>query len=360
MTATTRETRAPARRKTRPGPKRFETRNFYNYKHVLSYNAVYNFIVGARGLGKTWGAKHWCIRDAIKNGQQFIYLRRYHTELSTRSTFFADIADEFPEYEFRVQGEYAQMCKRGESEDAKKKWVTIGFFIALSKAQSKKSVAYPNVTKIIFDEFIIEKGALHYLPQEAKAFNDFFSTVDRWRDKTRVFFLANSVSIMNPYFIEYDIRPKKDQELVVSHDGFVCAHFPNGEGFAADVFKTRFGKFIQKTDYAEYSVGNNFSDNNDAMIRPKNERAQYAFTLETKTGTFSVWIDYKELDYYVQEKRPKQEIVWTMLPERMNHDKTLVSYSDKTLQYVRSSFSRGKVYFSSPQARNAFVGVFNR
>lgn len=345
--------------RVRKTPKKFDTKNFYNYKNVLSRNAVYNFIVGARGLGKTWGAKHWAIRDAIKNGQQFIYLRRYHTELSTRSTWFADIADEFPDYEFRVQGEYAQMTKRTGDDDAKKKWVTIGFFIALSKAQSKKSVAYPLVTKIIFDEFIIEKGAIHYLPQEAKAFNDFFSTVDRWRDKTRVLFLANSVSIMNPYFIEYNIRPN-DQEFIMSHNGFVCAHFPSGEGFAADVFKTRFGQFIQKTDYAEYSVGNSFSDNNDAMIRPKNSDAKYAFTLETKTGTFSVWIDYRELTYYIQEKRPRQETVWTMLPERMAEGKVLVSYSDKTLQYVRSSFSRGKVYFSSPQARNAFVGVFNR
>lgn len=340
--------------------KKFNTKNFYDFRKLLSRNGTYNFVVGARGLGKTWGAKRQVISNAIKRGEQFIYLRRYHTELATRSTFFADIADKFPDYEFRVSGEYAQMTRSGQEDDKKKKWVTIGFFIALSKAQSKKSVAYPNVTTILFDEFIIEKGAIHYLPQEAKAFNDFYSTVDRWRDKTRVFFLANSLSIMNPYFLEYDIRPKKGDEWIIKHDGFICAHFPDSKAFAADVYKTKFGKFIQSTEYAEYSVGSQFADNNDAMIAPKTPEAKYAFTLETKTGTFSVWIDYTNMSYYIQERRPKQEVIWTMLPERMDTDKILVSYSDKTVQYVRSAYSRGKVYFSSPQARNAFVGVFNR
>jgi hypothetical protein len=340
--------------------KKFKTANFYNYRPILSHNGTYNFIVGARGLGKTWGAKRQAITNAIKKGEQFIYLRRYHTELSTRSTFFADIADQFPDYEFRVSGEYAQMTKAGQDDDKKKKWVTIGFFIALSKAQSKKSVAYPNVTMILFDEFIIEKGAIHYLPQEAKAFNDFYSTVDRWRDKTRVFFLANSLSIMNPYFLEYDIRPARGEEWIKSHEGFIVAHFPNSEAFAADVYKTRFGKFIKATDYADYSVGSQFADNNDALIAPKTPEAKYSYTLETKTGVFSVWIDVSNWTYYIQEKRPKQEFFWTMLPERMSEDKLLVTYSDKSIQYVRSAYSRGKVFFSSPQARNAFVGVFNR
>lgn len=344
---------------TAAAAKIFETNNFYDFKHILSRNAIYNFVCGARGLGKTYGAKHWAIRDYIKTKNQFIYLRRYATDLTTRSTWFADIAHEFPDYKFRVHGEYAQMASAGP-DDKKDRWETIGFFIALSKSQSKKSVAYPNVTKIIFDEFIIDKGAIHYLPQEARMFNDFYATVDRWRDKTRVLFLANSVSVMNPYFLEFDIRPDPKNEWVSSHGGFICAHFAPSEAFAADVFKTRFGQFIQSTDYAEYSVNGTFADNNDAMVGTKSADAKYAFTLETKTGTFSVWIDYAGPTYYIQEKRPKQENVWTMLPERMTEGKTLVTYSDKTLQYVRSGFSRGKVVFSSPQARNAFVGVFNR
>jgi len=125
--------------------------SYYSFSNVLSYAGVFNMIMGARGLGKTYGAKKIVIKNAINKGQQFIYLRRYKTELKGRNSFFADIQHEFPNEEFRVDGQYAQR-KVG------KKWETIGYFIPLSTAQANKSIAYPNVYTIIFDEFIIQAG----------------------------------------------------------------------------------------------------------------------------------------------------------------------------------------------------------
>lgn len=336
------------------------TLKYYDFKHVLSRNAVYNFVIGARGLGKTYGAKMWCVKDFIKNGNQFIYLRRYQTELSTRATFFADIKEQFPDYAFRVNGENAEINMNTGHSKKDDDWQVCGYFIALSRAQSKKSVAYPRVTKIIYDEFIVDKGHIIYLPQEAKAFNDFFSTVDRYKDKTRVLFLANAVSIMNPYFIEFNIRPQRDMEWLQSHNGFICAHFAPSKEFATGVYRTRFGAFIQDSEYADYSVGSQFFDNSDAMIKPKTSEAAYMYTLETKTGISSVWVDFTDNTYYVQEKRPKQERYWTMMHERMSEGKTLVLYSDRSMQLMRAAFGKGKVFFDSPQSRNAFIGVFNR
>jgi hypothetical protein len=331
---------------------------YYSFSAILSRNAVYNFVIGARGLGKTYGAKKKAIQDYLRKGDQFIYLRRYSTELkSALPTLFADIAHEFPNVTFKVQGGELHV-KRGEGKEFK--WELMGYGVALSKAQQKKSVSYPNVKTIIFDEFIIDRGAIHYMPEEAKAFNDFYSTVDRWKDKTRVLFLANSVSIMNPYFIEYDIRPKNDEQWIVKGDGFLCCHLAPSAEFATGVYQTRFGSFIAGTEYADYSVNSEFSDNNDSMIEPKNPNAKYYVTLETKNGTFAIWIDYSIPYFYIQDKRPKQETIWTMMPERMTENKTLVTYSDKMIQNLRSGFSRGRMSFNSPQARNSFTGVFKR
>jgi hypothetical protein len=334
-----------------------ETLKYYSFSSILSRNAVYNFVIGARGLGKTYGAKRKTINDYIKKGDQFIYLRRYSTELkSALPTIFADIAHEFPGYHFKVQGS-EMYIKKGEGKTAK--WEVIGYGVALSKAQQKKSVAYPKVKTIIFDEFIIDRGAVHYIPEEAKAFNDFFSTVDRWKDKTRVLFLANSVSIMNPYFIEYGIKPT-NEEWITMGEGFLCCHLAPSAEFSTGVYRTRFGKFIAGTEYADYSVEGEFSDNNDSLIAKKNSEAKYYCTLETRTGTFSIWIDYSGPFFFIQEKRPKQETFWTMLPEKMAEGKVLVTYTDKMIQNLRSAFSRGRVSFSNPQARNAFVGIYKR
>jgi hypothetical protein len=324
---------------------------YYDFGPLLSRNSVYNFLIGARGLGKTYGAKKWAIKDGLTGRGQFIYLRRYETELKGRNSFFADISQEFPEYLFRVNGYEAQAQK-----EKTKEWFTIGYFVPLSKAQSKKSVSYASVTKIIFDEFIIDKGFIRYLPNEASLFNDFYSTVDRWQDRTRVLFLANSVSIMNPYFIAYDIKPRKGTVWWSSNKRFMSAHFAPSEEFAHEVYKTRFGQFIKGTEYANYSVESGFKDNTENMMKRKPSEASYYATIETKLGTFSVWMAGN--DFYIQKSLPKHQRILTMLPEQMNTDKMFITRSDKILQILRSAFAKGRLWFDSPNSRNAFVGVF--
>jgi hypothetical protein len=237
------------------------------------------------------------------------------------------------------------------------------YFVALSKTQQKKSVSYPRVKTIIFDEFIIDRGVIHYMANEVKAFNDFYSTVDRYKDKTRVLFLANSVSIMNPYFIEWDIAPKRDDEWITKFNGFMVAHFPQADAFVGEVYATKFGQFIQNSEYADYAVGSQFSDNTDVLVKPKSADARYTATIETKNGTFSLWIDQRATNapiFYVSSKRPRSEFLWTLVPENMSENKILIEYNDKTLQYLRAGYSRARVFFDRPQTRNAFIGIYRR
>ena len=338
--------------------KKRNTFSYYSFHDVLTRNAVYNFIIGGRGLGKTYGAKKNVIKAYLRNREQFIYLRRYKTELKTRSTFFADIAHEFPEFTFRVEGSEAQVCFDPQAE--KPKWHTMGYFIALSVGQSLKGTSFHDVTTIIFDEFIIEKGMVQYLPEEEEVFNNFYSTVDRYQEKTRVLFLANAVSIMNPYFLAYDIKP--DKEFVSKFDGFIHVHFANSDQFASEVVKTRFGKFIKNTGYDEYAIGNVFADAHEYLVAKKNSDARYFCTLETKSGTFSVWVDTKAspIVYYVQESRPKDEFVYTLEPSLMQEGKVLAHYSDKFMQQLRTGFGQGRVFFDLPRTRNAFYNIYKR
>ena len=83
--------------------------HYYDFSRVRSYGARYLMIVGSRGTGKTYGAKKIAITNAIKKGEQFIYLRRHRVEQKGRFTFFDDIAHEFPGYEFAVHGNDAVM-----------------------------------------------------------------------------------------------------------------------------------------------------------------------------------------------------------------------------------------------------------
>ena len=74
---------------------------------MLSYHAPWMFVIGARGLGKTYCAKKLVIGDWIKKRWQFIYLRRTAEEQKKKGTWFADIAEQYPDLEFRVSGDQA-------------------------------------------------------------------------------------------------------------------------------------------------------------------------------------------------------------------------------------------------------------
>lgn len=349
---------------------------YYSFDKVMSYNGVYNFIIGARGLGKSYGMKEYVIRQAINSYKksrgaevrEFIYLRRYKPELRAYSSFFADIWHLFPEWDFRVNGDLAQMSLASDRElendkkGPKRKWITIGYSMALSTHGHQKSRAFPLVTTIIYDEFIIEKGNIHYMTNEAKIFNDLYLTVDRWKDKTRVFFLANALSIVNPYFMEYDILPENGQpeELIVKGGGFLVAHFPDSASFAGGTVVTRFGQFIQGTAYEEFAVGNRFADNSPTMIKCKTSAAQYNMSIETIKGTFSIWNDYSVNEYYVQEKQPKNMTLRVLDPARMREGVRLMERNDKRLQRYRAAFNNGAVFFDNPRTRNAFIELFRR
>ena len=105
--------------------------DYYSFDRILSRNAVFNMVMGARGVGKSYGAKKYVLKRSVERGEQFIYLRRYKTELKTRGSFVADVAHEFPDQEFEVRSGVLCWRNKGEGKDA---WRTAGYFLALLRS----------------------------------------------------------------------------------------------------------------------------------------------------------------------------------------------------------------------------------
>lgn len=331
---------------------------WYDFSKLWSFNGYYNMVLGSRGTGKTFGAKLKGIKDAINKGDEFIYLRRYKDELKfSRDGFFSDIVAEekFPNYDFKVDGNKGYYAPTYTQDWKKRPWKVCVHFFALSVGGQIKSQSFPDVKLIIYDEFVIEKGNVQYLPNEAKKFNDFYSTVDRYKGKTRALFLSNSVSIMNPFFLAWDIEPRHDEDWMILKNGFIVVHFHKSDEFNNAVYATPFGQFIQGTDYAEYAVGNQFRDNNDLMLGDKPPEARYRWTLETiNGGSMSLWYDRQNYCWYAQRKRPRSEDIYTMDPAEVSPDKTLLISSDRHLTLIQTAFRHGRLLFDAAQTRNAF------
>ena len=65
---------------------------WYDINKTLTYNCLFNFVIGNRGSGKTYGAKKRAVKQFLDKGYQFVYLRRYKEELDeTAESYFNDI-----------------------------------------------------------------------------------------------------------------------------------------------------------------------------------------------------------------------------------------------------------------------------
>ena len=79
---------------------------YYNFDKLFSYNALINIVIGERGVGKSFNAKVAVLKNFLKTGEQFIYLRRYKTELdSALVTFWDDLQSIgfFEDHELKVK-----------------------------------------------------------------------------------------------------------------------------------------------------------------------------------------------------------------------------------------------------------------
>ena len=271
--------------------------NWFTPNRLLTYNCLFNFVVGDRGGGKTFGSLEFCIAQYIKNGREFIYLRRYETELEDAlpTLFHALIA----ENKFKGVDLYA----KGNRLYCNKK--VMGYAVALSTSMKRKSVNYSNVHYIIFDEFMLDgSGSNRYLgsgTKEVTVFENFYETVDRLRDQTRVLFLANAFSMVNPYFVSYQIRLKPPYKTY-NKLGHIMVCMWRDAGYREAKQQTRFYDIVKDTEFAEHAYANKFYLDSEHFIKKKDPNAEFHFAMTYLGKTYGVWVDWSKGVYYVSTK----------------------------------------------------------
>ena len=289
--------------------KQIDTSIFWNARQTLTHNMLFNIIVGNRGGGKSFGAKQWAIDNFLKNKEQFGYIRRYRDDLKQPMVqFFKDIQEFYPDYEFKVDANNFYIRLKPENE--KEKWTDddiAGFGFVLSTANNKKSIAYPKITTLIFDEFLIDKGNQRYLPNEPIALLNLYETVARpgsYHPRVVMFMLANALTITNPYFLFWDLKMPTKQD---KNGKWMWKH-PNKPILVEDVRNEKFidlkknsefGKLVEGTPYADYSIENKFLLDDDTFTEPKGVKARYYFTFVYLDHTLGVWADFTDGLMYV-------------------------------------------------------------
>lgn len=265
------------------------SKTYYNGNLAISHNALFTFTIGGRSIGKTYFYKKKCIIDFIKKKKQFIYLRRYKEELQkTIKTFFNDVKKEFPNHSFKI------ISNKFYIDDE-----VAGYYFPLSTSHILKSMSFPDVETIIFDEFIIDKGTYRYLTQEVNAFLNFYDTISRDRD-IKVYFIANAITMTNPYFLYWNIVDiPKNSPFKFYKNNLILLEYVHNEEFAENRRNTRFGQLISNTDYGDFSLDNKFILDSNDFIELKNRSCVFYFAFKYNNKTYGVWRDGKSSILFV-------------------------------------------------------------
>lgn len=321
---------------------------FYNFHELLSHNALFNFVIGNRGAGKTYGFKKLAIKGFLKRGRQFIYLRRYKTEFDAVSTFFNDISHEFPNVDFEVKGKTFYINGK-----------IAGYAVALSTALTKKGTSYHDVDLIGFDEFVIDSKVIHYMHNEVTAFLEFYETVARLRDNVRVCFISNNVSIVNPYFLYWNIKPKKGKRF--SKFGHILVEFVQNEDFVDAKYKTRFGQLIKGTTYGNYAIENESLKDNMNFVERKSGGSRFEFSIVYNGHSYGFWTDYeKGLCFVSNDVDPYNKFVYSLTDAEHNINVMLVKTASKSfmLKGAIDAYEGGYMRFEDMQIKNQCIEMF--
>lgn len=330
-------------------------RHWYDVRRVLSYNALYNFIIGLRNSGKTYAFKVKMVDWFLERGWKFIWLRRQVNEAEeTVKGFFDAIAKDT--YLTNKYGEIKYMTKGNMLYINGK---VAGEVLALAQSQLYKSREFADTYSIVFDEFISEGGTRKaYLPDEANVLNGIVLTIARHKPRFRVFMLGNSVRFNNPYMVYFKIKPFSKGIRFYKKKRVLVEMYLN-KYMVKKMIDSDFGKMIAGTDYFDFAILNKFKDGNKKFIEKKPKTATYHCSIKYEGQIFSFFHD-KQLNrmYTVRGGIEDTRRVYTLNERDHDIDYTLVKNIKRTrLVKVVNYYQMGALRFNDTTIREQVLMV---
>lgn len=192
---------------------------YYSLKNILSYDATYNVIFGERSNGKSYSVHDYAAERFQKYGEQLAVVRRWQDDFTGKrgTTMFDGIVKSGRLAEI-TNGEWTDIyyyssrwyfCKKDEKGNRITHEKPFAYGFAITSQEHDKSTSYPEITTILFDEFLTRTS---YLPDEFVLFCNVLSTIIRQRTNVKIFMLGNTVNKYCPYFKEMGLKHVQEME----------------------------------------------------------------------------------------------------------------------------------------------------
>jgi len=307
---------------------------YYDGSRALSYKRLLTFVIGSRGVGKTYFYKRLLINKALEaKALKFVWVRRLADDVKAlKHNFFRDIEDLWPQYEFDATTELL----RAKAKD-KGDWFIIGYFIPLSLYERYKGNSFHGVEYVVYDEFITQG---RYLTEEVFKLYDLLETVFRDRKQMRAVLLANALSQLNPYFEVFNIKIDKDTRYK-SSDRWVLENV-DAEEWIKYKQETPMGRLLDGTEYAAYSMGNQFvlDDTSDIIEKPKGAQT-HTSNLVLNGNRIGLWLVNGGVWFGEPHESARNFTIY--LDDARNNEAVLMNKNHKVVKFIARKYKLNEV-----------------
>ena len=273
---------------------------------ILSYKIPFNFIVGGRGTGKTYGA----LKNAYETDTRFILMRRTQAQCDLINKA------EFNPYKAINRDLHTDITVKSiskynskiviETEETEK---ILGYTCALSTISSLRGFDASDCDLLLYDEFIPEKHE-RAIKHEGGAFLNAYETISRNRelqdqDPLQVLCLANAFNIANAIFLELGLvgicekMSQKGNELYINKDRGILIVLLQHSAISKAKADTALYR-LANGSYRDMALQNDFAYNSRDNIKSMNLKE---FRLLCSVGEISIYKHKSQRMFYVSEHR---------------------------------------------------------
>lgn len=310
-----------------------------------------------RSGGKTTWFSRYSVKRFIENNEKFILLYRYKYEVDDcADKFFKDIRGLF----FPDKTMTSKPVARGTFHELFLDDKSCGYAIALNTADMLKKYShfFSDACRIIFDEFQSETN--NYCTDEIKKFISIHTSVSRGQNKqvryVPVYMLSNTVSIINPYYVELGISERlRDETKFLRGDGFVLE-----QGFVESASllqqNSAFNRAFARNEYVAYSSQCVYLNDSSSFIEKPEGTSKYVATLRYKNTDYAIK-EYAELGIIYCDSRADHtypvKISVTTDDHQVNY--VMLKRNDIFLDTLRWYFNKGCFRFRDLRCKEAVL-----
>lgn len=344
---------------------------YYNIAHLLKKypDAKYYMAIGERSNGKTYSALDYALENYFKKGEQFAYIRRFGEDIKKRNMVNLFTAHQengrvsklsggqFSRIDFGI-GAFTAYEIDPETEKKINDIQPIGYAFDLNSMDHHKSLSFPKVTTIIFDEFLSRQG---YLSNEYVLFMNTLSTIIRDRDNVIIFMLGNTVNKYCPYFIEMGLTHIRKQEpgsvdvytygdtnlsVVVEY----CDPMSKRGGKKSDVYFAFDNPQLKMITSGTWEIA--LYPHLETKYRPKDVVGQFFVEFDEILLHAEVVVTNKEMFLFVHPKTTMikdidTDLVYSNKPNgKFNYRCGIHNQSDKFSRIVQNLINQNRIFYS--------------